>query len=275
MIKNDILTDEINREYLEVLDKTVKLIPLTFDVMFKGVFGSNLELLKRFIISELKLDIDCNDCSIHIANTELLKENYKEYKMSVDVNVLLNNNILIDIEINRRPFNSVKKRNFMYVNKEYSTLLESGKTSDDLDNMFFYQLNLNAMDKKEKYGEHVIVPYDKTISEVYIDNEVVVLKYLEYYRRLYYNGVDELGEDALWLVALTSKSFVELYDVLSKFLNNSLVILFMKDVIRMNLNDFNLHAWEKEKLDAYVEKKEKERLEEEKKKAILKSKKKG
>ena len=37
----------IKREYLEKLDKELEIIPITFDQMFKSVFGKNLELLKK------------------------------------------------------------------------------------------------------------------------------------------------------------------------------------------------------------------------------------
>ena len=38
----------IKREYLEKLDKELEIIPITFDQMFKSVFGKNLELKKRY-----------------------------------------------------------------------------------------------------------------------------------------------------------------------------------------------------------------------------------
>ena len=43
----------INEEYLLKVDKKVKMIPLTLDVVFKGVFERNPDILKRFLISTL------------------------------------------------------------------------------------------------------------------------------------------------------------------------------------------------------------------------------
>lgn len=34
---------EITKEYLKELDKELELIPLTFDIIFKGVFSRNLD----------------------------------------------------------------------------------------------------------------------------------------------------------------------------------------------------------------------------------------
>lgn len=53
------------------------MIPLTFDVVLKGVFERNQDLLKRFIISVLKLEMDDGNTDIEITKNELLKENIK------------------------------------------------------------------------------------------------------------------------------------------------------------------------------------------------------
>ena len=75
----------VDKEYLKEVDKEVKMIPLTFDVVLKGVFERNQDLLKKFIISVLKLEIDESDTDIEITKNELLKENIKEYQKRVDM----------------------------------------------------------------------------------------------------------------------------------------------------------------------------------------------
>ena len=79
-----------------------------------------------------------------------------------------------------------------------------------------------------------------------------VLKYLEYYKSLYYNKHDR-SEEVVWLTSLLSKSFSELYEVLSHILDSKELIEFMNEVERFSMDEFNLHEWEKEKLDAIVE----------------------
>ena len=207
--KNNIL----DTNYLSELDNKVKLLPITFDPIFKGIFGSNIELLKDFILSVLEIDIDRDKCKIRLLNNELPIENYTEYKKFVYLNIVLNDGIFIEIEINRSDFNKVKRRNFIYQNKMYSMILENGDDSKDLDNVIFYQLNLNTENKTEDYGEHVIVPYDTTIKEIYIDNYYTILKYLEFYHNLYYTKSRKLERGELWLAALMSKSFSELYAI--------------------------------------------------------------
>ena len=65
MIKEKI----IDREYLEKLDKELEMIPLTFDPIFKGVFGNNIDLLKRFLNEVLELDLDVIEMYVIILNT--------------------------------------------------------------------------------------------------------------------------------------------------------------------------------------------------------------
>ena len=242
----------LDTNYLCELDKKVKLLPITFDPIFKGIFGSNIELLKNFILSVLEIDIDRDKCKIRLLNNKLPIENYKEYKKTVDLNIVLNDDIFIEIEINRSDFNKVKHRNFIYQNKIYSMIPEKGNDPKDIDNVIFYQLNLNTENKTETYGEHVIVPYDTTTKEIYIDNYYTILKYLEFYHKLYYTKSRKLERGELWLAALMSNSFSELYDILSKILSPDKLELIIEESKKTSLNDFNLHAWKQKEMKDLV-----------------------
>ena len=242
----------LDTNYLCELDNKVKLLPITFDPIFKGIFGSNIELLKDFILSVLEIDIDRNKCKIRLINNELPPENYKKYKKNVYLNIALNDDIFIEIEINRSDFNKVKHRNFIYQNKIYSMIPEKGNDPKDIDNVIFYQLNLNTENKTETYGEHVIVPYDTTTKEIYIDNYYTILKYLEFYHKLYYTKSRKLERGELWLAALMSNSFSELYDILSKILSPDKLELIIEESKKTSLNDFNLHAWKQKEMKDLV-----------------------
>ena len=242
----------LDTNYLCELDNKVKLLPITFDPIFKGIFGSNIELLKDFILSVLEIDIDRNKCEIRLINNELPPENYKKYKKNVYLNIALNDDIFIEIEINRSDFNKVKHRNFIYQNKIYSMIPEKGNDPKDIDNVIFYQLNLNTENKTETYGEHVIVPYDTTTKKIYIDNYYTILKHLEFYHKLYYTKSRKLERGELWLAALMSNSFSELYDILSKILSSDKLELIIEESKKTSLNDFNLHAWKQKEMKDLV-----------------------
>ena len=158
----------------------------------------------------------------------------------------------IDIEVNREYFNEVKFRNQMYADKLYTLMLESGEDSKELKNKYFNQLNLNALDKIVPFKDDVIVSYGLKTNTVYSDKKLMVLKYLEYYKSLYYNK-NERSEEVVWLTALQTKTFTELYEVLSHILKPKDLIEFMDEVEKFSMDEFNLHEWEKEKLDKIVE----------------------
>ena len=85
-----------------------------------------------------------------------------------------------------------------------------------------------------------------------MDQDKIVLKFLEYYKKLYYTDKNELNEAGIWLAGLMSTNFVELFDIYCNILESDDLSNFIKDVIDMSLENFNIHEWEKEKLDALV-----------------------
>lgn len=151
----------------------------------QGVFERNLDILRRFLISTLDLELNVDDTKIEILNNELLKENIREYQKRVDILVVLDDRIFINIEINRSNFEKVKLRNMLYCDKLYSMLLETGDKITKLKDIGLYQLNLNTMDKSITYGEDVIVAYSLVNKDIFGKNKYIVLKYLEFYRNLY------------------------------------------------------------------------------------------
>lgn len=47
----------LTRNDIKKLDKDLKLIPITFDYLFKALFSSNLDILKKFILSQIDISI--------------------------------------------------------------------------------------------------------------------------------------------------------------------------------------------------------------------------
>ena len=93
-------------------------------------------------------------------------------------------------------------------------LLEQGNNPDSLKDKIFIQINLNAREKNSERGDALIVPYDIVNKEVFIPNKLMILKYLEYYRNLFYNG-NVLNEAEMWLVSYTARNFKELYWIIN------------------------------------------------------------
>ena len=96
-------------------------VPLTFDFMFKRIFTLNPHLLKDFLISVLKLDMDPNQTNIIIENSELTKTIRKEYHKTVDILVVLNKKITIDVELNSSNYYAIKYRNALYTKNVFDS----------------------------------------------------------------------------------------------------------------------------------------------------------
>lgn len=257
------LKNYFTEEEMIMLDEEVRFVPLTYDKMFKGIFKEKVDILKKFILSQLELDIAPNECRLELLDSELPKLNKNEYQKTVDLYVKIGK-IYVNIEINREYFQNIEKRNLMYADRLYSMILEQGENLNDLDNRIFVQINLNASDKldikkeKLKYGTDRLVTYGVNSGETYNDNKLILIKYLEYYRDLYYNKKEKLDETDLWMVLFTSRTFQELYNVSKELMDKEMHYSFMKEVIEMASNRRYFEDWEIEQLNAYVDYKAKQ-----------------
>lgn len=246
------------KEDMNRLDCELEFIPLTYDGMFKGIFKKRLDILKLFILSQLELEISPDDCTIELLDSELPKDNKKEYQKTVDIYVKINN-MFVNIEINREYFRDVVMRNLMFADKLYVGMLERGEAANNLKNKIFIQINLNAMDRtfneyeKLKYGNDVVAMKSLRTDEIYNKNKYIMIKYLEYYRDLYYNEGVKLNTSEMWLVLLSSRTFLEVYNV-SKFLfDRKLHQEFIRKVIDMSRDRYLIEDWELEQLNELVE----------------------
>lgn len=244
----------LTRDELVKYDQEHQMIPLTMDLMFKNVFTDDLDILKEFLILETGLDLDVKKTNLTILNNELPKENMKEYKKTIDIYVVLNDKVNINVELNDSSFNEVLSlRNGMYESKLYSMLLEKGEKPEDLVNRKLIQLNLNTKDATVKYGEDILVTYGIKTGNFYLKNKQTILKYLAYYKNLYYNFDINLSKSELWLVVILSKNFTELYDLLENLLTNEKREKFIRKVMNMSKDTFILSEWEKDKMDRLKE----------------------
>jgi len=74
------IKEYLTREDIKELDKYLQLIPITFDYLFKSLFSDNIDILRKFILSQIDMEIIPEQCKIRLLNSELPKENKDEYK---------------------------------------------------------------------------------------------------------------------------------------------------------------------------------------------------
>ncbi len=240
---------KITKEYLKQLDQTLPMIPLFYDRGFKSVFKINLDILKDFLKVTIPVNINKDDI-INLLDSEIPVTNKNEYKRSVDILVVINNKIFIDVEMNKSKFEYVSKRNFSYGDIISTRLIEKGEDINNLKYKYVYQLNLNE-NPYEDILEDDIVLYGLKTHKIYNSNRHTLIKSLELYRKLYYNE-GNTEDEVIWYTMLTARTFSELYELASKVLDEEKVQRLMEGVIRMSQDEFIIHEWQKEKMDALV-----------------------
>ena len=210
--------------------------------MFKHIFTNNPDILKKFLIDVLKLDINPNLTTIIIENNELTKSREKEYQKNVDIYVSINNNLRIDIEVNSEKFSSIKARNVLYLNKIAIDTTESGFTYQKMNKQYFYQLNLNAH-KSDKYldEEYLLVSTNK--HQILLDNYKIICKSLDYYKELYYNQGKNSSKDVIWLSLLGANNFNELEEMASLVMDEKEKNKFVSECKDSSKNTKWLSEW--------------------------------
>ena len=215
--------------------------------MFKRIFTKNPEILKRFLISVLKLDMNPDTATIEIESNELVKAKDKEYHKTVDILAKINNNLRIDIEINSERYDSVKFRNTMYLEKITTDTIESGNTNSSMTKYYFYQLNLNASNSDSNLEENYML-LEESSHKPLLNNFKIVCKSIDYYNKLYYNLDKHTTNDVVWLAMLKARDFVELKEMASLVMDKKSSDKFVKDFKEASQDKLILSEWEADKM---------------------------
>ena len=250
---------------MQKVEEKIQFIPLTYDYMFKKVFMEYPDILKKFLISVLKLDINPETSELIFLNSELPKTKRKEYRKTVDILVTINKVKIIDVEINTESYYDINERNTFYLEKIISMGVEKGTTYKETKNYYFYQLNLNVFGKDNYFKDKYFTFREEKTNELLTPNIEIIYKSLDYYYDIYYNKGEDVDESALWLILINAKNFKELESVAKKLMNEKEYNKFIKIVRDGCMDGFSLANWESEKMEYLVRTRAKEREERERK----------
>ena len=150
----------------------------------------------------------------------------------------------------KSKFEYVSERNFSYGDIISTRVIEMGEDINNLKYKYVYQLNLNES-PYEDILEDDIVLYGLKSHKIYNSNRHTLIKSLELYRNLYYNEGDR-SKEVIWYTMLTARTFSELYELARQVLDEDKVQKLMEAVINMSKDEFIIHEWQKEKMDALV-----------------------
>ena len=210
------------------IKENIELIPLTRDFMFKHIFTNNPNILKKFLISVLKLNINPELASIVVESNELVKSRNKEYHKTVDIYACINNNLRIDIEVNAEKFSAIKARNALYLNKIAIDTTNAGFTYQDISKIYFYQLNLNVHRLDKNLDEEYLLMSSEN-HQLLLDNYKIICKSLDYYKELYYNQGKKANKDVIWLSILKARDLSELEEMASLVMDKDEKEKFVSD----------------------------------------------
>ena len=226
----------------EKTKENIELIPLTRDFMFKHIFTNNPNILKKFLISVLKLNINPELASIVVESNELVKSRNKEYHKTVDIYACINNNLRIDIEVNTEKFSAIKARNALYLNKIAIDTTNSGFTYQDISKVYFYQLNLNVHRLDKNLDEEYLLMSSEN-HQLLLDNYKIVCKSLDYYKELYYNQGKKANKDVIWLSILKARDLSELEEMASLVMDKDEKEKFVSDCNKASKDTKWLSEW--------------------------------
>jgi len=112
-----------------MIKENTKIIPLITNTMFEEVFGKeeNKEMLAYLISEYFEIEYEFVLENIVHQNTSQNIDNIKDYKYDVDIILNLNNEVIINVEMNKKFWIGLQNRNLAYISKIFSNQYVSGK----------------------------------------------------------------------------------------------------------------------------------------------------
>lgn len=212
-------------EDYEHIDEMHKLIPLSFKPVFRCMIW-NKYLIKKIIMTIFELEDKYKKIKLYYGQSILLST-YPSYVIKRSYIITINENRwkshaeiqldrLLDIE-----------------NSQVYTFAQIDKTAKSSYNGV-YQLILNTSKEDDYFNDKDIVLKDEKNNKK-LKGFGIHVRNIEYYRKMYENG-KKLKDKELILVALTSNSFKELYEILSKIYTKKDTEKFMKFAVKTSKN---------------------------------------
>lgn len=208
---------------------------LISDKFIKVLSARCPEIIERLVC--LILDIDYEKAKVEFLNPELLPTEIEEYFKTLDFNIRINDNIVVNLEINNDRFNNVKGRNYVYLSKVITGLLKEGDNPNSINKYQIYQININGNKKDIKRGRREALNIYTDNNKKYMKNIKIITISLAYYKNLLYTEYEKLNKKEKIYACLLSESVDELGNILNGEIDENLRKKIIKEVkdIKMNI----------------------------------------
>ena len=184
-----------------------KIIPLSFDPIFTGIFNDekNIDIVENFLSLYLKVPIEKLRGKVIIKSRKLKSSARKERRKEIDLLVDIDGK-KINIELNNNYYEGIRERNIVYICKVHGGQLKTSDNSyKNINNSVQINLNRNKCNEKKLIDSYYIMNENgKKLSEKLRIDLVDIAKAEE----KEYNESDE--RLAKFLRALTSLSIEEI-----------------------------------------------------------------
>ncbi len=227
-----------------------KLVPLIFDKMFKKVFGNpdNTKPIKKLIEIVLNEKID----SLSLLPQELISNNDKTKKNSVDVLAKLSNGRKILVEANTSFDYGDADRNLFYLARIMSEDLKVSQTYYEYHQHILINLNLKGSEKHPiiQYSINTLQPNIEEEYKTYTNKLNIYCINIPFFTEKCYNkNTEKLDEQAMFLGMLNCRDISKV----NKFTKgNKLMKEIMNEVVEFSNDEIMSLAYNEEENDRYM-----------------------
>lgn len=158
----------------------VKVIPMTYDYVFKSVLSENKEYLARILSNILNIDKDYILDNLVYKNTEHAKLSKKDKRKISDLIVEVEN-MKINLEMNKGYYKSLTHKNNMYIYRLILGIIKEKEEYINYDKMII-QVNF---DVKWKFRDKLITKFEMIEKEtgIILKESYPLIYKVEYYNR--------------------------------------------------------------------------------------------
>lgn len=216
-----------------------KLMELTYDFMFKAVFGNetNMKALTGLICDYFKIDINEIKGKVRIMNSELIKNDKNDKKKCVDIIVEINDEEILNIEMNANRGNerlTTIERNTAYICKIFSEQYRSGDKYNKTKKCVQINFNNFGIDG-ENNGKAVFMLRNKNGENELTKNLEIHYLNMEHMASVCYNEFTD-SEIVKWILLIKSKTMEEL-KMRSEFMDDDMRETFISEVERLSSDE--------------------------------------
>lgn len=159
--------DDLKENNIRTEDKKITRLPLTSDYVFKRIFAreENKSMLKDFLEGILNIKIN----NIEIKNPELIP-NVKDEKLGIlDIKLDVDDKKIIDVEMQVKDENNIRKRSSTYLAKLASEQLKVAEDYAKQKQIVTINILKFSALKRNSYHSIARMKYEKTKEQEYVD----------------------------------------------------------------------------------------------------------